>query len=114
MSLVNHFYLHLLHIRDNQEATQLDNTDKTEVLRPWIIQYLDEIPKPTVWKDFLENMDVENGAILDECDEHVFVDAIGSPDVDEENYQTEVTCLWNEKIESLSKPVVLPFADNCE
>jgi hypothetical protein len=47
-------------------------------------------------------MSLVNRAILDECDEHVFVDAIGSPDVDEENYQTEVTCLWNEKIESLS------------
>ncbi|CAC5419859.1 unnamed protein product [Mytilus coruscus] len=35
------------------------NHDNTEILRPWVIRYLDEIPKPTIRKEFLDKMDLE-------------------------------------------------------
>ncbi|XP_052061726.1 reticulocyte-binding protein homolog 2a-like [Mytilus californianus] len=35
------------------------NHDNTEILRPWVIRYLDEISKPTIREEFLDKMDLE-------------------------------------------------------
>ncbi|XP_063442806.1 uncharacterized protein LOC134723097 [Mytilus trossulus] len=66
------------------------NHDNTEILTPWVIRYLDEIPKPTIRREFLDKMDLE----LNENEtnhHHILQASIASPennDSGEEDIQT--------------------------
>ncbi|VDI39728.1 Hypothetical predicted protein [Mytilus galloprovincialis] len=58
------------------------NHDNTEILTPWVIRYLDEIPKPTIRKEFLDKMDLE----LNENEfnhHHILQASIASPENDD-------------------------------